>query len=48
MNFLSIFGEGKSDKKKKRGKKDKGELQHVVNGVSMQFYSLMGAGPKKQ
>lgn len=48
MNFLSVFGKGKSDKKKKKGKKDKNMTQQVIKNVSMQFYSLMGAGPKKQ
>jgi hypothetical protein len=49
MNFLSIFGQGKSEKKKKKNKKgDKKETMHVVKDVKMFVSSLMGSGPKKQ
>jgi hypothetical protein len=50
MNFLSIFGAGKSEKKKKKNKKaDKLESEiWALKGVKMYVSSLMGSGPKKQ
>ena len=50
MNFLSVFGAGKSDKKKKKNKnngKNDGEVYNLKN-VKMHVFSLMGSGPKKQ
>ena len=50
MNFLSIFGSGKAEKKKKKNKKsDKAENEtYSLKGVKMYVSSLMGSGPKKQ
>jgi hypothetical protein len=50
MNFLSIFGAGKSEKKKKKNKRhDKLENEvYALKGVKMYVSSLMGSGPKKQ
>ena len=50
MNFLSIFGVGKSDKKKRKNKnsnKNEGEIYNLKS-VKMYVSSLMGSGPKKQ
>jgi len=50
MNFLSIFGAGKSEKKKKKNKRsDRVENEvYALKGVKMYVSSLMGSGPKKQ
>ncbi len=50
MNILSIFGAGKSEKKKKKNKRhDKLENEvYALKGVKMYVSSLMGSGPKKQ
>lgn len=49
MNFLGIFGEGKSDKKKRKNRKgEKQEPSYVLKDVKMYVSSLMGSGPKKQ
>lgn len=50
MNFLSIFGAGKSEKKKKKNKRaDRTENEfYALKGVKMYVSSLMGSGPKKQ
>ena len=50
MNFLSIFGAGKAEKKKKKNKRsDRVESEvYVLKGVTMRVSSLMGSGPKKQ
>jgi hypothetical protein len=49
MNFLSIFGRGKSEKRKKKNKKsDKKETTYVIKDIKMYVSSLMGSGPKKQ
>ena len=49
MNFLGIFGKGKSDKKKKKNKKgEKNNITYSVKDVKMFVSSLMGSGPKKQ
>lgn len=50
MNFLSIFGAGKAEKKKKKNKRsDRVESEvFALKGVTMRVSSLMGSGPKKQ
>ena len=50
MNFLSIFGAGKSEKKKKKNKRSDRIENEVwaLKGVTMRVSSLMGSGPKKQ
>jgi len=49
MNFLSIFGAGQSDKKKRKNKRDRMENEvYALKGVKMYVSSLMGSGPKKQ
>lgn len=50
MNFLSIFGAGKSDKKHKKTKRSEKNQSHVyaLKAVKMYVSSLMGSGPKKQ
>ena len=49
MNFLGIFGKGKSDKKKKKNKKgEKNNITYSIKDVRMFVSSLMGSGPKKQ
>lgn len=50
MNFLSIFGAGKAEKKKKKNKRaDRIENEvYALKTVKMYVSSLMGSGPKKQ
>ncbi len=50
MNFLSVFGAGKSEKKKKKNKRSDRIENEVwaLKGVTMRVSSLMGSGPKKQ
>ena len=46
---MSIFGAGKSEKKKRKGRRDRGDNEvYPLKGVKMYVSSLMGSGPKKQ